>query len=84
MLSPAWPCIRNSMTWFPASGTEPAGYGPPQMLMVDMVIMLVCIIIFLFSCSSFEECALGKVNDYDNQRQHASRRQRHVYVSAKW
>ena len=32
---PAWSCGRDSVTWFPAPGTEPAGHGPPQILTVS-------------------------------------------------
>lgn len=32
--SPAWSYGRDCVTWFPGPGTEPAGRGPPLMLMV--------------------------------------------------
>ena len=48
----------------PAPGTEPAGLGPPQVLMAAVGLRLVCIITYIFSCSSIEECPLlsAKVN----------------------
>ena len=49
----------------PAPGTEPAERWPPVVLMVFVGIMLVCIIMYIFSCSSFEDMTLlsHKVND---------------------
>lgn len=32
--SPACPCGRDGVTWFPTTGTKPAVLGPPQMLTV--------------------------------------------------
>jgi hypothetical protein len=42
----------------PAPGAEPAGHGPPGVMMVAVGIKLVCIIMYIFSCFSSEECPL--------------------------
>ena len=39
----------------PAAGTEPAGCRHLQVLIVAVSIRLVCIIVYIFSCSSFGE-----------------------------
>lgn len=64
------------MTWFPASRTEPAGHGSPQVLIVVVGKRLVCIIGHIFSHSSFEDFLSGIVNFlHDSQRQQESGRQ---------
>lgn len=54
----------------PAPGTEPAGCGPPQVLVVAVGIRLICIRMYIFPCSSFEECPLlsAKVKDSRTMR----------------
>ena len=42
----------------PAPGAELARGGPPVVLTVAVGVGLVCIIMYIFSCSSFEECSL--------------------------
>lgn len=37
------------MTWFPAPRTEPAGCGPPGVLMAAMDFKFVCIILYILS-----------------------------------
>ena len=52
MLSLARPHGRDSVTWFPAPGTQPAGCEPPWTLMVavgrGLVSIVVCMIDFMF------------------------------------